>query len=49
MVMWGFYNLRNLTKRKKALVRVLCGDPDGIRTHDTAVKGRCLNHLTTGP
>ena len=25
------------------------GDPDGIRTHVTAVKGRCLNHLTTGP
>ncbi len=27
----------------------LGGDPDGIRTHDTAVKGRCLNRLTTGP
>ena len=25
------------------------GDPTGIRTPDTAVKGRCLNHLTMGP
>ena len=24
-------------------------DPYGIRTHVTAVKGRCLNHLTNGP
>ncbi len=25
------------------------GDPYGIRTRVTAVKGRCLNHLTKGP
>ena len=25
------------------------GDPYGIRTRVTAVKGRCLNHLTNGP
>ena len=25
------------------------GDPDEIRTRETAVKGRCLNRLTTGP
>ena len=25
------------------------GDPDGNRTHDTTVKGWCLNRLTTGP
>ncbi len=25
------------------------GDPNGSRTRVTAVKGRCLNHLTTGP
>ena len=24
-------------------------DPYGIRTHVTAVKGRCLNRLTNGP
>ena len=24
-------------------------DPYGIRTRDTAVKGRCLNRLTKGP
>ena len=24
-------------------------DPYGIRTRVTAVKGRCLNHLTNGP
>ena len=29
--------------------RRLCGDPDGNRTRVTAVKGRCLNRLTTGP
>ena len=26
-----------------------CGDPDENRTRVTAVKGRCLNRLTTGP
>ena len=26
-----------------------CGDPDENRTRVTAVKGRCLNLLTTGP
>ncbi len=25
------------------------GDPYGNRTHDSAVKGRCLNRLTNGP
>jgi hypothetical protein len=25
------------------------GDPYGIRTRVTAVKGRCLNRLTKGP
>ena len=25
------------------------GDPYGIRTRVTAVKGRCLNRLTNGP
>ena len=28
---------------------VFFGDPYGTRTHVTAVKGRCLNHLTNGP
>ena len=27
----------------------LFGDPNGIRTHDTTVKGWCLSHLTMGP
>ena len=27
----------------------LFGDPYGIRTHDTTVKGWCLNRLTKGP
>ena len=26
-----------------------CGDPYGNRTHDSAVKGRCLNRLTNRP
>ena len=31
-------------------IRHFCvGDPYGIRTHVTAVKGRCLNRLTKGP
>ena len=29
--------------------RLFSGDPYGTRTHVTAVKGRCLNHLTNGP
>ena len=28
---------------------VVVGSPEGNRTPDTAVKGRCLNRLTTGP
>ena len=32
---------------KRTLLRR--GDPYGTRTHVTAVKGRCLNHLTNGP
>ena len=28
---------------------IFINDPDGIRTHVTAVKGRGLNRLTTGP
>ena len=28
---------------------ILFNDPDGNRTRVTAVKGRCLNRLTTGP
>ena len=36
---------------QKALLTqcLLHGDPYGTRTHVTAVKGRCLNHLTNGP
>ncbi len=30
-------------------VKIPNGDPYGIRTHVTAVKGRCLNRLTKGP
>ncbi len=29
--------------------RTFESDPYGIRTRVTAVKGRCLNHLTNGP
>ena len=40
-----------LKQKEKAPVflQVLCGDPDENRTRVTAVKGRCLNRLTTGP
>ena len=27
----------------------LFGDPKQVRTADSAVKGRCLDHLTMGP
>ena len=40
--------LRNLVKCYK-LFYFTNGDPYGIRTRVTAVKGRCLNHLTNGP
>ena len=38
-------------KKKKShfCVTFLFGDPDETRTRVTAVKGRCLNRLTTGP
>ena len=43
-----------MTTKKAAFVLVdksgcFYGDPYGTRTHVTAVKGRCLNHLTNGP
>ena len=31
------------------ILQYVCGDPYGIRTRVTAVKGRCLNRLTKGP
>ena len=40
---------RNTKKKAPAFLQVLCGDPDENRTRVTAVKGRCLNRLTTGP
>jgi hypothetical protein len=34
---------------KRDIASLFFGDPYGTRTHVTAVKGRCLNHLTNGP
>ncbi len=31
------------------ILHIIIGDPYGIRTRVTAVKGRCLNRLTNGP
>ncbi len=46
-------NLRPLACKASALpaelILHIVGDPYGIRTRVTAVKGRCLNHLTNGP
>lgn len=52
-------NLRPLACEASALPAELClhitrsegenGDPYETRTRVTAVKGRCLNHLTNGP
>ena len=40
-----------MNKKKHAICVLLIfyGDPDENRTRVTAVKGRCLNRLTTGP
>ena len=41
---------RQIGESEKAVLRQpFSGDPDGNRTRVTAVKGRCLNRLTTGP
>ena len=39
----------DIGKNKAPVKRQGCGDPDENRTRVTAVKGRCLNRLTTGP
>ena len=45
-----FASFRSQTKKTTHHFGVLFfGDPYGTRTHVTAVKGRCLNHLTNGP
>ena len=36
-------------EKADASASAFSGDPYGTRTHVTAVKGRCLNHLTNGP
>jgi hypothetical protein len=36
-------------KKRHGNTMTLQDDPYGIRTRVTAVKGRCLNHLTNGP
>ena len=41
---------RRISLKKAPLLRCFFhGDPDENRTRVTAVKGRCLNRLTTGP
>ena len=39
----------NITEKSSSKDEDFSGDPYGTRTHVTAVKGRCLNHLTNGP
>ena len=36
-------------KQRTVIQYAVFGDPDENRTRVTAVKGRCLNRLTTGP
>ena len=38
-----------MSTQRRHFVRLCANDPDGNRTRVTAVKGRCLNRLTTGP
>ena len=40
---------QSVNEKALLLCRSASGDPYGTRTHVTAVKGRCLNHLTNGP
>ena len=40
---------RRSPEKADAEASAFSGDPYGTRTHVTAVKGRCLNHLTNGP
>ncbi len=43
----AFKNIKTVIKQKPPLNKdgFVCGDPDGIRTRVTAVKGRCLRPL----
>ena len=41
--------LKSIFNLYKNSNRVDVGDAYGIRTHEAAVKGRCLNHLTNAP
>ena len=41
--------MKNIKKACNTQLCYMLDDPYGIRTRVTAVKGRCLNHLTNGP
>ncbi len=41
--------LKEIEKACNTHLCYMLDDPYGIRTRVTAVKGRCLNHLTNGP
>ena len=49
----GFFLLSKEIGGQKKSASIIClpifGDPDENRTRVTAVKGRCLDRLTTGP
>ena len=45
----SYFGLYTKENRSKAYALLRHGDPDENRTRITAVKGRCLNRLTTGP
>ena len=42
-------SIRGMSKSFGTTPANIFGDPDENRTRVTAVKGRCLNRLTTGP
>ncbi len=51
---FGYKNAKKAQKRGLiepfyGFYQTAIGDPNGIRTHDTTVKGWCLNRLTMGP
>ncbi len=46
---YEFHTIDNCIMDSSHCLIHIIGDPYGIRTRVTAVKGRCLNRLTKGP
>ena len=49
LILLGKITISFASLRQLHSFNLINGDPYGIRTRVTAVKGRCLNRLTKGP